>query len=356
MDKEQGVQNQQPDYSNDIDVFQLCADLWGQRMVILACMLLVAICGLSYAYFSPEKFKTEVRLYPAIDVGVSKAVLSSMQATNDDLSEDAFKLVQRHLTSPSTFLGLVRDSNFTAIFNKAFHELTDMEKARMLSQRAKVISTTRKSESEFITAKFEWQDSKQVVKLTTAWVAFAVEAAKNELIKVSLPAVKREIDEIDLAIQVKRESARVQIDNELLRLREVKSIADKIDTRNIADNDILPYVIPEYTNVRNMRALYLIGAEALEAEIKVLESRRNRADFDIPDLLKLEEQKAKLKRILLSAGNVNPVSEYVLPAESGQRVSPSFKLIVVLSLLFGLTLGLILATIKIGFDNRTLTK
>jgi LPS O-antigen subunit length determinant protein (WzzB/FepE family) len=279
-----------------------------------------------------------------------------MPATSDDLSADAFKLVKRHLVSPSTFLGLVRDSNFTAIFNKAFHGLADSEKARMLSQRAKVIPPARKSESEFITAKLEWQDSKQAVKLTNAWVAFAVEAAKNELIKVSLLAVKREIEEIDLAIQVKKESARIQIDNELLRLKEVKSIADKIDTRSIAGNDILPAVIPEYANVRNMRALYLIGSEALEAEIRVLESRRNRADFDIPDLLKLEEQKAKLKSILLNVGNVNPVSEYTLPAESGQRVSPSFKLIFVLSVLFGLTLGLILATIKIGFDNRALTK
>ena len=80
MDKEQGVQNRQSSYPNEIDVFGFCADLWGQRVVILACMLVAAICGLGYAYFSPDKFKTEVRLYPAIDVGLSKTVYSSMQA------------------------------------------------------------------------------------------------------------------------------------------------------------------------------------------------------------------------------------------------------------------------------------
>ncbi len=105
-----------------------------------------------------------------------------------------------------------------------------------------------------------------------------------------------------------------------------------------------------------MRALYLIGGQALDAEINVLESRKDRADYYIPDLLRLEERKAKLKSLLLNLGDVNPVSGYTVSAESGQMAGPSFKLIVGLSLLLGLTLGFIFASIEIGFDNRALAK
>ncbi len=50
------------------------------------------------------------------------------------------------------------------------------------------------------------------------------------------------------------------------------------------------------------------------------------------------------------------MSGYTVSAESGQMAGPSFKLIVGLSLLLGLTLGFIFASIEIGFDNRALAK
>ncbi|MDX2465099.1 MAG: Wzz/FepE/Etk N-terminal domain-containing protein [Porticoccus sp.] len=356
MDKEQSPQSRQPDYSDEIDIFRLCADLWERRIVIMACMLLASMCGFSYANLAPETFKAEVRLYPENDVGLSKTVLLLTATTHDELSADTFKLVQKHLTSPSTFLGLMGDSNITAILDKAFPKLTDVKKARALSRKVKVMPPSLKKKTEFITAKLEWSDSMDVVKLANAWVAFAVAETKSELIKTSLSSLNREIKEIDQLIEVRQGRARIQINNEILRLKEAKAIVNEIDVLNIASSDSLLSFIPEYTNVRNLRALYMIGGKALDAEIRALESRRDKGDYYVSGLLELEEKKAELMSVPLSADLINPVSGDKLSAELGGRAGLNHKLIVGLSLFFGLMLGLIIASIKIGFDHRVFAK
>jgi LPS O-antigen subunit length determinant protein (WzzB/FepE family) len=100
----------------------------------------------------------------------------------------------------------------------------------------------------------------------------------------------------------------------------------------------------------------LVGGDALDAEIRALESRKDRADYYVPGLLGLEEQKAELMSVPLNESFINLVSGNWLSTELGVRVGPNHKLIVGVSLLLGLMLGFVLALIKIDFDSRALAK
>lgn len=304
MDKEQSARSQQPSCCDEIDIFRLCTDLWERRAIIMACILLATMCGFGYAFLAPETFKAEVRLYPSKGVGLPKATLLLVAPTDyKESSADALKLVEKHLISPSTFLGLMGDSNVTDILDKGFPKLTDKEKAQVLLRKATVQSPDNKKGDEFIIARLEWGDSIDVVKLTNAWVAFAVEGAKDELTKSSTLVLSREEKRIDQIIALKKERAQIQINKEISRLIEAKSVANQIDELNVVESNNLLSVISEYPNVRSLRALYSVGNKALDAEIGALESRRERADYYISGLL-----------------------------------------------------GLVLASIKIGFDNRTFVK
>jgi LPS O-antigen subunit length determinant protein (WzzB/FepE family) len=357
MDKEQGCQDQQPEYSNEIDILRFCMDLWERRFLIMICILLVTSSGLSYAFLSAETFKAEVRLYPSRDIGLPKtSFLSNTSKYEEDISEYFFRLVQQYLTSQTTFIKVVNNSDIATILDKGFPNLTNAEKAQELSKRTKVILPSLKKETEFITAELEWSDPVDVTKLTNAWVSSAVAEAKSELIKSSLSRLNREIKWIDQLIALKQEHAKNQINKEIFRLKEAKAVFNQIDVLKTAGNDDLLSVTPEYANIKSLRALYLVGGDALDAEIRALESRKDRADYYVPGLLGLEEQKAELMSVPLNESFINLVSGNWLSTELGVRVGPNHKLIVGVSLLLGLMLGFVLALIKIDFDSRALAK
>jgi len=357
MDKEQSPQSQQPNCSDEIDIFRLCIDLWEKRAMIMVCILFVTMCGFGYIYLTPETFKSEVRLYPTKDTGLPKSVSLLMEPTAyENLPAGAFKLVQKHLTSPSTFLRLMDDSDITDILDNALPKLTDKEKVQVLLRKVKVQPPNHNRGKEFIMARLEWGNSIDVAKLANTWVASAVEGAEDELTKASTRILNRKIKEIDQVIELKKERARIQINNEISRLREAKSVVKQIGELDVAGSDSLLSVVPEYANIRSLRALYSVGNKAIDAEIGALESRRERADYYISGLFELEEQRAQLVSVplhldVISNGPVNARS-----IDKGRRVGSNYKLIVGLSLLFGLIFGLALALIKIGIDNRTVVK
>jgi LPS O-antigen subunit length determinant protein (WzzB/FepE family) len=350
LDKEQSPRYQQREYSREIDILQLCADLWARRILIIACMLLATLCGLTYAYSAPERFKAEVRLYPANDVGLSKTVLLSPIVVHDDLLDNAFQLVQKNLILQSTFLELMSDPDVASILKLVFPELAHVERARAFSKKVSVVPPNSRQQREFITAKLEWNDSNDVVELANAWVRLAVEVSKNDLIA----SLNVEIKKIDQLIEVKKERAVVQLTNDIAQLKEAKKVADELEALD-ASNDILPSV-SKHANISNLRALYLVGSNALDLEISALESRRNGADFYINDLSELKEKKAMLMGASLDKNLMSSVMREDLHVGGGDRVGPNRKLIVGLSLLFGLMLGLVSASIKIGFDNKILAK
>lgn len=326
MEPRQNFQNKSPNYSDEINLFHLCSDLWHKRALILIFMVAALVCGASYAYFSPTVYKADVHIYPSI---------------SDDGPVGAFDLLNQFLKPESVAAEILKNPELDDIIESAFSGVTRSSKIKFLSGQMTVRFLNAKRSVKHTIVSFKWNDADQAAQLVDAWIGVSVSKADGILKERELLDRNKTIRNIDYLIDVKRKFAIMQIDNEIIQLKNAKIIADNLGISGVFNRGavgVLPD-ITEYANVRDLRSLYLVGSNALDLEIKALELRNESGGLYVPGVTELQ-----LERLLLLDKNVG--QEPRIAARVNISNSPVVKkhgpkhiVVIVASLFLGLVLG-----------------
>ncbi|MEH6466137.1 MAG: Wzz/FepE/Etk N-terminal domain-containing protein [Porticoccus sp.] len=355
-----------PSYPDEIDLFQLCADLWRKRVLIMLCAVAFLACGVGYAYWAPEVYKAEVRLLPppayslsqlAVTIEVSPNAVdafSRMEVVAKVSPAEAFALTMRSLGAVGLKKELLNSPVFSGYIDKAFPEESEPMKLDKLSKLMSVSFPNVKQKKNHMMASIQWQDPDQAAELVNAWVDLAMQHAKDDLIKNAGVSLQREIRAVERQIAAKKKLALKQLDTELRRLREAKEIADQLGLLDPIDLATEGLVIkgPNASNVMGLRSLYFLGSKALFAELDVLDRRRAHVEEYVAGLIGLEEKLSGLQGITIDQDLVKTarIDAPALPPE--RRIKPKRIMVMLGSLVFGVMVGLFVALIDVGLERR----
>ena len=341
-------QESYPTYPDEIDLFQLCADLWRKRALILLCTLAVLACGVGYAYWAPEVYKAEARLLPP-----PVHSLSPLAVATGVSPDEAYALTQQYLGAVGLKKELLDSPVFAGYIDKAFPEATELEKLDELSKLMSV-SLPNVKQNKSLVVSIQWQDPGQAAELVNAWVGIAMQHAKDDLSRNAGVLLQRKISALERQINVKKQLALRQLDSELSKLQDAKVIADEIGLikpSELSTGRVMAG-IQDSINVMSLRSLYLLGSEALSAEIDALERRRGSAGDYVAGLVSLEEKLAELQSITIDSELVKTakIDAAALPPE--KRIKPKRMLVILGSLVLGAMVGMFVALVQVSLERR----
>jgi LPS O-antigen subunit length determinant protein (WzzB/FepE family) len=355
MEPRQYSQNSHPVYSDEIDLLQLCADLWQKRALIMLITFVVLAFGVSYAYMSPEVYKAEARLLPPPESSLSELTKVSGLAGVPSVSpQRAFQLTGQYLESMEVKRILLNSPVIAGYIEQAFPGKTEFEKLELLSKRMIVLLPDEKKKKNSTVVSVEWHDSGQAAELVNTWVELSMKSVQDELVTNIRVSLKNRIQLANKEIGEKKRLALSQMEMELLKLREAKIIADQNALVGPVDLTTESFVTnnPIFANVMELRALYLLGSKALVAEIGTLDSRRGNLEGYMPGFFELKERQMVLKKAAQDTYLMMPAKVDFRAVPSDKKVSPKRTLIILVSLAIGVIVGFFVALIIKSMEAR----
>jgi len=343
----------------EIDFFQLCITLWEQRLLIFVITGLITLCGVVFTYLSPDRFKAEDKLYWSYDVGLPELPedLTSFKGSSIGIEDYAFGLVQRHLSSEKTAFAALEDPKIEAIVNSSYPLSSSIAKRKILLNSVKVMPPNNKKNRPYVLVSLLWDDAVDCAQLIDGWIQAAMQLAKSELVEIHNSLIVRELSKLDQLIEVEKSLAQTKIDYEISRLKEAKTIARDLELKSgdISVGDVLLANLPGAENIRELRALYQVGSDKLDIEIRALESRKEKADFYIDNISELLGRRNRL----LAIAEIKNDLIVVAKKSDGffnrvKKVGPSVVMIISLSVVIGLLLGMMTALVKTSLIKRNL--
>jgi len=358
-----------------LDMFQLFSAIWQQKMVLVSSVILFVGAGLCYAFFSKDVYLSESRILPPELAGLTeiRATLANVKYYSPELmhggtgtpmlmdgnvgtpmSMDVFAnpakaldVTNQYLISETLKEALVTDASLAKIFDTVFPNSSPNKKRVMLSRRMQWSLPDEKKGRVYTVVSIEWPDPDQGAQIVNRWVELAKKMAARELVGAAAAQVDLVLARIKSENNLKRAVELSQLDAELVRLSEAKNIAEKLNllkpvdlaTQNLVNDN------KDYKNVMDLRALYLLGSEALSSEIEVLSARKQGVDKFISDLRLLELKKKRLMSMKFDEQLVETAKVDIKAGNNITKIGPNVFRIMVFSFLLGVISGGTLAIV-----------
>lgn len=290
--------NPTPPYTrpDEIDLFELVADLWQQKWLIAGITALITFVALAYAFLATPVYQATTRVVPPSPSDVVPFNLGRMQAGLTGLDVDsAYALFESNLTSQSTRRWFLEE-HYQPYRREQGDNLTREE----LSQQMAEVLSVRKPDEINGPEVYEVTVNNTQPELAALWANLYVEqaAAKGlaQLEVRTMLEIANRRTELQQRIDVLRSSTLDQRKDRIARLKEALQIAEAVGftdpqvTRGqtAADGDL--------SQIIDGNLLYMRGSKAIRAELELLEGRENDDPF-ITELRGIEQQISLLELI-----------------------------------------------------------
>lgn len=339
---------------DEFDLFGLLERLWQQKLAItLVCGLVVA-AGALYAFTAPPVYKSTAVMLPPTPKDIAElqqlavlgkdpieryspaAVYNSFLINLDSNRAKRLFLQQEDVSAYFTNIDLTPQAAWT-VLNEAIH-----------IKRPKNTSPTS------VEVSFQLADPALAAQWTNRYIAQAIELTRHQL-----------ASDLNAEINTRRHDIQIQIDNkhalydselniELSKLREALAIAQDIGLENPMLTDTV-YDQQGKMMVDEIRRLYRLGSQALQAEINALKGRQNHEAF-IPGLIELKHQQGLLDALRVKSDDIDPATIDLAAEAPDHAIKPQKLLILALSLILGGMLGLMLALTRSAIHNHRATQ
>lgn len=331
--------------NNEIDLRELLADLWAERLLILLVTLVVAAGAAAYAFQVTPVYEAKSSLLPPRQSEIASYNLGRSAAGLPKFTvADVYGTFTRNLMSEAA-----RWSFFREVYLPSLAEEQRSAPQDALWKRFKAQLTANapdmKNHPENFEVRVEYQDPELAAKWSNLYVARAAELARADMQQNVLQEIDTRAQEIQRQIEMRRDAALKQREDRIARLKEALVVADHVGMeapqvtpgRTASDGDLSSFV--------DGSLMYMRGAKAIRAELQVLQSRESDDPF-IGELRDLQSQLAFLKGIDVKPDNVE-VFTLDSAAEIPQTpIKPNKSLILALGLTLGGMLGVFIALIR----------
>ena len=329
--------------ANEIDLLELIAAIWAQKLLIISVALVAALAAATYAFLSKPVYEARVYLRPPTLNGI--ADFNYGRTVDSELTpftiKDVYEVFTRNLQSESlrrTFFNEVYLPSLPASERGGSQDVLYAEFLRTLT-----IGLPSKEQPDRYFVIVQSEDPVRA----TGWVKdFAVRAgaaAENEMISNATREAEVRARNLGQQISTLQETeSRIRQDS-ITRLSEALAIAEAIGLQNppiISGN-----LSAEISAGMDGQLTYMRGSKALKAEIQNLETRKSDDPF-IGKLRALQIKQSFYTDLKVSADTVS-VYRQDGPIEQPDRpIKPKKGLIILLGLFLGGVLGFMIALIR----------
>lgn len=268
---------------------------------------------------------------------------SSTQSIDNSIPElqpaDAYAVFLRHLDSVS-----LRQRFFKSIYLPAHPSVNEKDQgarealwkhlnANLSIETGKTVAT-----HDLVKVTFDSTNPEHASDWVNQYIQMAIKASQDQLLAGLKGAIDLRLGSVQDQISTLRQIALTNRQDEIARLKNALSLARAI---NLETPPTTGNLITSYTG----STAYLRGTKALQAELALLE-KRSSDDPYIPELPTLLKEKALLAKVDLNPHHLSVVTIDQTATPPQSPVRPRKKLIIFLSIIFGIILGTVIALIR----------
>lgn len=315
-----------------------------QKTLYSSVLFFVVIAGLFLMFF-PDKYKVEARLLPASNqdlILLNPQLLIADRIIGLVTPTDAKQVFERHFSAYQNRKDFFDQQQLGRYFSGEDQPDAVTVQALFKSRFDQRLNLIVREKSSVVLATFKLGDASKAVALLNQYLVFVNSAAVAELSSNTLTALHATKQGMEQTIDAKLKLGLALKEDRIAALVEAIRIATELGiekgavpafAESTGEGD---FAIENYSTAI---PLYMRGKRALQAELDVLQQRKNNAPF-IPGLRKLQERLSYLNEIKIDPAGVRAVTIDRLAAIPDAPSNKPIAVIVALALLLGLVFGL----------------
>ena len=332
-----------PTYKDDeIDLFELIETLWNEKVLIILFTVVAAVGGAGYAFLTTPTYEAEVRLLPP-----SSSQVEELNKFNANANANAvFAQFNQILQSGALKKEFLAKKGVLEAFNPM-----GLPEAKFWKDYNESIAVSEPAKNAvYSSVKVQLSDPSIAADMANRFVSLAIEKTVLGLVEDFSARLDQAIEKSMTDIESKKSSYTDQLHIELSQLKEALFVADKIGLKKPSDTDRFGGQ-NENLMVDEMRRLYRLGSEALEAEIAALEAR-GKSYVLVPGLAELNQKLARLKAIEIYPSKIQPAIVDIQATAPLYPIKPKKSLIIALAVVLGGMVGVMFVLIRSAVRNR----
>ena len=341
MSEHSNTQHLPPAYQDDeIDLFELWDNIWGQKWLVMGVTLISAVMGLIVAFSLTPVFQANAHFLPPQNKGIqviNHSILNKKYEVNEIYDRFIVNLesraLRRQFFDAKNMLAYYAKDDPSVDVNTIFFE--------QFHQNLRVTKPKRNEAEVIVSMSFELDNVEKSAEIINQFVSSVTAFTKQELIQEVSFEIENQLKELDEKIHGMRELAEQRRLDRVERLKEALTLAK-------ATGIEMP-TIEQAANQLNME--YMRGSLAIQTEIDVLISRESDDPFT-PEIRNHQERIAYLKGISIDEDNLHVVRLDQKAFVPDSSIKPNKKLILAVSLVLGGMFGIFVALIRSAIRNR----
>jgi chain length determinant protein (polysaccharide antigen chain regulator) len=346
-------ETQAPNYNDDeIDLFELIETLWKEKLTIIGLTLLFAFGGVGYALLSTPSYEATASLLPPTQKDIAELTkadsLAFSESTSTSTSTSVYSLFARVLNSNQLRMAFLSQPEINAIFN--VEGSTEQGVWKSVNEAVKVNVPT-KGAVEKIDVIATHSDPVVAANLANSFVELALNKTREQLVSDFNEQLNQRIEAVEGQVASREATYVTNVEKEVLKLKDALVIANQINQKSPIDIQQLIEASSTTMMVDELRRLYRLGSDALEAEIAMLNERKKDKKL-VPGLTGLQQQLALLKSTSVDPERVIPAQIDLAAMVPEYPVKPKKSLIVALAVVLGGMLGVVFVLIRQAVRNR----
>ena len=344
-------ETQAPNYNDDeIDLFELIETLWKEKLTIIGLTLLFAFGGVGYALLSTPSYEATASLLPPTQKDIAELTKADSLAFSESTSTSTsvYSLFARVLNSNQLRMAFLSQPEINAIFN--VEGATEQGVWKSANDAVKVNVPT-KGAVEKIDVIATHSDPVVAANLANSFVELALNKTREQLVSDFNEQLNQRIEAVEGQVASREATYVTNVENEVLKLKDALVIANQINQKSPIDIQQLIEASSTTMMVDELRRLYRLGSDALEAEIAMLNERKKDRKL-VPGLTGLQQQLALLKSTSVDPERVIPAQIDLAAMIPEYPVKPKKTLIVALAVVLGGMLGVVFVLIRQAVRNR----
>ncbi|MEO6680783.1 MAG: Wzz/FepE/Etk N-terminal domain-containing protein [Pseudomonas sp.] len=325
-------------HSDEIDAFLIARALWSRVWVIIGVTVIAGVFGLMYAFLSERVYEARAYLVPPTQSDI--ADLNTGRTREFELApfsiEDVYRLFLRNLRSESLRQEFFESEYLPTLSDDKKAQSQDALYSDFLKKLQVVPVTADEAGRYSVVAQTGSPD--KAVDWVKAYIKHAELLANNEIMKNVSYEAKVRAKNVKQEIDTKRETGETERGDSITKLRAALSVASAAGVQK-------PTVsFGGASVVGNMEGdmSFLRGVEALNAEIKNLESRSSNDAF-IKELRDLQAKKNFYDKLAVAPREINMFRYDGVVETPETAIKPKKTLVIALALVLGLMLGVLSA-------------
>lgn len=330
--------------NDEIDLFDLIAQLWKKKHWIIGCMLITTLLAAVYAFTAKEQWTATAVINAPTFHSMSNYYQgfrlvegdSDVPTTSEDVSN---KLFQQFVSMAASYNEISQFIQHSDYFKTQSKSMTSAEQSRLLEEFVDEVKFIKDKENAFYTISFPAQTAKQSKMLLIDYMKTVNKNVSNEQYTQLAAQVESKKQSVENQMASLKKIAEEQRLEEIQNVNMALAIAQKA---NIEKPETAGLAKLDSTN------MFLLGKDALTAMSDSIEKQ----PLVLGDkYYELQGQYMALSGFNSGADGAKAFSYLKSPVEPVSRDKPKKALILGLGLLIGVILGSCMVFLKLSVIN-----